>query len=215
MQMAAHENPHLAGINEGVRHVLEPPPSVILQAVDTNFRLDRLRHELDEPEQHVIVSPLVVPEPVDADGENRGAPHVDGGVRQELVLPRGGVPNDDVVGGVGDAEQAVAGAEDADLVAVAHERVVHLGDAAVAEEGGEVDAVEAGGVAEEEGEVGGGLERAGEVGADELAAVDDVAPPLGDGAAPEQRLDREAVQDLGHQLAGQIAREFRHECSRP
>ena len=94
------------------------------------------------------------------------------------------VPEGDVVSNVGDAEEAVGGAEDLDAVAVAHQGVAKFKGVGV-EEGFEVQGVELGAVPENETGVG-----FVEVEEDEVPAVDDGPPPLAGGPQPDNRLHR-------------------------
>lgn len=96
----------------------------------------------------------------------RGFVPVEGLRGENPVLSKSRVPQRDVIGDVADAEEAVAGTEDLDAVAVAHERVVDF-DGLV--RGIEVDAVEMGVLAEDEEGVGGFVE----VEEDEVGAVDE------------------------------------------
>lgn len=75
----------------------------------------------------------------------------------------GGVPEGDVVGDVSDAEEAVAGAEDLNLVAVAHERVGEIGGGGEGGEAGVDDGEEAGVLAEDEEDIRFGGEGSGDV----------------------------------------------------
>lgn len=65
----------------------------------------------------------------------------------------GGVPEGDVVGDVSDAEEAVAGAENLNLVAVAHEGVGEIDGDGEGGEAGVDDGEEAGFIAEDEAEI--------------------------------------------------------------
>lgn len=109
------------------------------------------------------------------------------------MLPESRVPYDDVIGGVGQADQAVTGTQKLDLIAVAHKRVVNLlKNGSGGTEGVQINSSQRGKMAEEKGLIGAAEGGVGEVASDEAWVVDEVAPAFGDGAAAEEVDDRKA-----------------------
>lgn len=184
---AGDEDAHGAGAAEGVGHAGEVLPGVGFEGVELDLGIEGAFVEIDEvgnAEELVVIGGGVVAEAVDAGGEEGGFGAVKAVGGENTVLAEERVPEGDVVGDIGDAEEAIGGAEDLDAVAVAHQGVAKFKGVGV-EEGFEVQGVELGAVPENETGVG-----FVEVEEDEVPAVDDGPPPLAGGPQPDNRLHR-------------------------
>lgn len=184
---AGDEDAHGAGAAEGVGHAGEVLPGVGFEGVELDLGIEGAFleiHEVGNAQELVVVGGGVVAEAVDAGGEEGGLGAVEAVGGENTVLAEERVPEGDVVGDIGDAEEAIGGAEDLDAVAVAHQGVAKFKGVGV-EEGFEVQGVELGAVPENETGVG-----FVEVEEDEVPAVDDGPPPLAGGPQPDNRLHR-------------------------
>lgn len=183
---AGDEDAHGAGAAEGVGHAGEVLPGVGFEGVELDLGIEGAFleiHEVGNAQELVVVGGGVVAEAVDAGGEEGGLGAVEAVGGENTVLAEERVPEGDVVSNVGDAEEAVGGAEDLDAVAVAHQGVAQFHG--ILFRRFEVQGVEVGAVAENEAGVG-----FVEVEEDEVPAVDDGPPPLAGRPQPDHRLHR-------------------------
>lgn len=154
MKGTADQDAHGPRAAEGVGHAREIFPGVGFECVDLDLGIEGAVVEIDKvsnADELVVVGGGIVAEAVDAGCEEGGVRAVEAVSGENPVLADVRVPEGDVVGDVGDTDEAVAGTENLDAVAVAHERV---SDFEGFLEGLKVDGVEVGAVTENEGGVG-------------------------------------------------------------
>lgn len=130
--------------------------------------------------------------PVHADRQkwdSTAPPSFDAKVGQKPVFPQGRVPYDDIVSRIRQANQAIAGTQELDFVAVAHEGVVDLlevdrcASRVTVREGIEVEDTKHRLVADEQGLIGEGADGVSHLLVSEATVVYKEAPSLGDAAA--------------------------------
>lgn len=139
---------------EGVGHAGKIFPGVGFEGVKLDLGIEGAVveiHKVGNADELVVVGGSIMAEAVDAGCEEGGVGAVEAVSGKNPVLAEVRVPEGDVVGDVGYTEEAVAGTEDLDAVAVAHERV---SDFKGFLEGLKVEGVEVGAVTENEGGVG-------------------------------------------------------------
>lgn len=154
MKGAADQDAHGPRAAEGVGHAGEILPGVGFEGIELDLGIEGAVveiYEVGNADELVVVGGGIVAEAVDAGCEEGGVGAVEAVSGKNTVLAKARVPEGDVVGDVGDTEEAVAGTEDLDAVTVAHERV---SDFEGFVEGLKVEGVEVGAMTENEGGVG-------------------------------------------------------------